>query len=168
MTSNWILEPGASSLTITCRSLPVSTWRPSTAVTTSPCLQACAACGRVRGYRSDQCSAVAGEVEELRVVRSYIVEADSQVSVMDHAVLDQRLHHRVHCLGRNGEAGARERSGVRDQEGVDADQFAMGIHQRATGVAGVDGCIRLDKSTRLASIIRVRVRPVDRADDARA
>ena len=53
-------------------------------------LQAGAARGRVGSYRSNQCPGVSSQVEELRVVRSYIVQSNSQVSMMNHAILDQR------------------------------------------------------------------------------
>ena len=56
---------------------------------------------------------------------------------MDRAVLDDGVGGGVGDLRRNGKARAGERAAVGDDEGVDADQFAMGIDQRAAGVAGL-------------------------------
>ena len=42
----------------------------------------------------------------------------------------------------------------------------MRIHQRAAGVAGIDGRVGLDVAARLARIIRIGIGPVDGADDA--
>src|SRR5258708_14494870 len=86
--------------------------------------------------------------------------------MVNHAILDQRVDRGGYRLGRNSKAGASKGSSARDQEGVDADQFTMRIHQRTTGVAGVDRCVGLNKPTRFASIIRVRIRPVDCAHNA--
>src|SRR5208282_4013629 len=61
---------------------------------------------------------------------------------------------------------AGKRSAVGDDEGVDADQLPMRVHQRTAGVALVDGRVRLDKVARLARIVRIRVGPVECAHNA--
>src|ERR1700677_2591944 len=85
--------------------------------------------------------------------------------MVNNAVLDQLVDHRVHRMGGDSKARTREASVFRDKESIDANQLSMGIHQRATGVARVDSSIGLNKSTRLASVIRVRVRTIDSADN---
>src|SRR3984957_18156408 len=129
-------------------------------------LQAGAARRGVRSYRSNQCTRVSSQVEELRVLRSDIVQSNSQVSVMNHTVLHQRIDNGTHRLAGDSKSRARKVSCVRDQEGVDADQLTMRIDQRATGVAGVNRSIGLNESAGLARIIPERIGPVDRADDA--
>src|ERR1700677_1174451 len=129
-------------------------------------LQTCVAGRRAGSNRSDQRSAVSSQVEELRVLRSYVVQANSKVSMVNHTVFDQGIDYGMHSLGRNGEAGAGERSGARDEEGVNADQLTVRVDQRATGVAGVDGSVCLNKVARLAGVIGVRILAIDRAHDA--
>jgi hypothetical protein len=99
-----------------------------------------------------------GFVEEFRVVRSDIRDANADVAVADLAVTDQSLDRGLDDLRGNREAHAGERSGRRDEEGVDADQFAARVDQRAAGVAGVDGRVGLDELAGLAADSRVRIR----------
>ena len=51
----------------------------------------------------------------------------------------------LHHVGRDGEADALRAAGAREDRGVDADQPAAKIDQRAAGIAGIDGGIGLDE-----------------------
>ena len=72
----------------------------------------------------------------------------------------------MYSLGRDSKTCARERSRIRDEEGINTNQLTMCVNQRTTGVARVDGCVGLNEVARLARIIRVRIGPIDRADDS--
>jgi hypothetical protein len=67
----------------------------------------------------------------------------------DHApVVEDLLHHAAREIDRDRKADALDtgRAGVfRQHRGVDADQFAGRVHQRAAGVALVDGRVGLDE-----------------------
>ena len=52
------------------------------------------------------------------------------------------MHHPFGHVGRDGEADA---LGEVDDGRIDADDIAAQIEQRAAGVAGVDGGVRLNK-----------------------
>ena len=86
--------------------------------------------------------------------------------MLDLAMLDELLSGGLHDLRGNGEARAGERAVIADDEGVDANQFAVRIDQGAAGVSGVDGRVSLDKAAGLASVIGVGIGPVDGAHDA--
>ena len=72
-------------------------------------------------------------------------------------------HGADHVRG-HGEADADIAAARRDDGGVDADQLALGVDQRAAGVAGVDGRVGLDEV--LVAAARDPA-AAERADDAR-
>ena len=81
-----------------------------------------------------------------------------------HASLGEDLvHHAAHEVHRDRETDAFHAEILREHRGVDADQLAVGIDQRATGVAHVDGRVGLDEvlEGRDAELAAAR-----RADDA--
>ena len=61
------------------------------------------------------------------------------------AVFDDRFHHLQRKLHRDGESDALRTAGLGNDGGVDADQVASCIHQRAARVATVDRSIGLDE-----------------------
>src|ERR1017187_5857480 len=105
-------------------------------------------------------------VEELGVLRRDVRDTYPNVGVHDIAAANQRLDRGLHDLGWNGKAHARERSGRRDEKGVDPDHFAMRVDQRAARVAGVDGGIGLDELSGLAGVIGVRIGAIQGADNS--
>src|SRR5882724_256385 len=105
-------------------------------------------------------------VEELRVVWSHVGNSDSHVAVRHLAILNQLFHRGTHDLRRNSESHPRERTRGRDEECVDPNHLAARVHQRTTGVARVNGRIRLNELPRLASVVRRQIGTVQRADDA--
>ena len=92
------------------------------------------------------------------------LDGDAQPGVLDRAVLDQLLR-RSTCAWSIGMANPRPmlpdcapgRAAERRDRRVDADQLAVEVDQRATGVAGVDGCIGLDRVEH--GLVRRRTHP---------
>src|SRR5580698_193016 len=104
-------------------------------------------------------------VKKLRILRSDVGNANAHARVVDFAVTNQRLNHRVHDLRRNGKSHSGERARRRKQERVDANNFAASIDQGSTGVAGINRRIGLDELSGLASVGR-RIRAIQSADDS--
>ena len=67
------------------------------------------------------------------------------VAGADEVVVDRDDGIRGH-----GESDALVAGGLRIDGGVDADDFAVHVEQRAAGVAGIDGCVGLDEVLELA------------------
>jgi hypothetical protein len=62
----------------------------------------------------------------------------TQTAAPYFAVTDDLAHHRARHAGRYSEADADVAAGRTDDGGVDTDQLAAQIHQRAAGIAGID------------------------------
>ena len=119
-------------------------------------LQSCVAGRRVGGNLADDGAGRVMEVKEAGIVGRDIVHADAQVAVVHRAGLDDGVGGGFGDLRGNGKARTGERAVVGDDEGVDADQLAVRVHQRAAGVAGIDGGVGLDEVAGLARVIGVR------------
>ncbi|OIQ66910.1 hypothetical protein GALL_515190 [mine drainage metagenome] len=76
---------------------------------------------------------------------------------------DELLHHIARRGHGHGEADAQRSSAARKDGGIDADQVAPRIDQRAAGVAGVDGRIGLDE---IFKGVDAELGAAQRADDA--
>jgi hypothetical protein len=72
-------------------------------------------------------------------------------------------HDRAGHVGRDREADALVPAGARQDRGVDADELAVEIDQRAAGVAGVDRGVGLDE---VLVLLDAQAGAADRADDA--
>ncbi len=59
-------------------------------------------------------------------------------------------HHHAHHIGGDGKADALRAAGARIDRGVDADQPAVEVDQRAAGIAGIDGGVGLDEELIIA------------------
>ena len=79
------------------------------------------------------------------------------------AVFDDGVHHLQGQFARNGKADALRATGLGENRGVDADQIAQRIDQGATGVAGVDRRIGLDK---VFVVVQAQLVTPGGADDA--
>ena len=66
-------------------------------------------------------------------------------AALDLAELDQVVHHVPREVARDGEADALVAAGLAEDGGVDADELAARVDQRAAGVARVDGGVGLDE-----------------------
>ena len=75
------------------------------------------------------------------------------------------LHHADGGVDRDGEADALVAAGLRVDLLVDADHFAVGVEQRAAGVAGVDRGVGLDAAGDGGAVGRLQL-AVGRGDDA--
>ena len=108
------------------------------------------------------------KAEEAGVIGRDIVHADAQIAMVHGAGFDDGFGGGFGDLRGNGEACSGERAVVSDDEGVDADQLAMRVNQRAAGVAGVDGGVGLNEITGLARVIGVGIGAIERARRCRA
>ena len=109
----------------------------------------------------------AGGVLELELFgqrRGDVLDHDAEVAAGDMAVLDEAVHDVAGEVGRDGEADALVAAGAAEDGGVDADEPALDIHQRAAGVAGVDGRVGLDE---VLIVLDAEVAAARGADDAR-
>ena len=70
---------------------------------------------------------------------------DAQPATNHLAVLDDRLHHFHRQFHRDRKTDALGAAGLGEDRRVDAGQVAIGIHQRAAGVARVDRRVGLDE-----------------------
>ena len=85
------------------------------------------------------------ELELLGQRRREVLDHDAEVAAGDLAVFDEALHHVAGEVDGNGEADALVAAAAAEDGGVDADQPAVGVHERAAGVAGIDGGVGLDE-----------------------
>ena len=60
-------------------------------------------------------------------------------------LVEDLVHHAAHQVHRDREADALDAEILGEHRGVDADQLAAGIDQRAAGIADVDGRVGLDE-----------------------
>ena len=70
-------------------------------------------------------------------------------SILEYSANAESLkvfYHVIHDAGGNGKAVTGVTASLRIQHGVDADQFALLVHQSAAGIAGIDGCVRLNET----------------------
>ena len=93
-----------------------------------------------------------------------LIDVDAEHAALDLAVLDQLVHDAFDHVDRDGEADADVAAAARQDGGVDAHQFAAQIHQRAAGIAGIDGGVGLDE---VLIAVGVDAGAPERADDAR-
>src|SRR5215470_2905820 len=129
-------------------------------------LQASFRSRRSRFHLSHDRAAIVLRLEELRVLGRDVGDAQTHVSVADLAVTNDRFDRRTPNLRRNCEAHAGELAGSGDQERVNADHFAARIHQRAAGVARVNGRIGLNELPWLAGVVLIGVRAIQRTHDS--
>ena len=72
------------------------------------------------------------------------LDADAEPAAAQLAELPELIDHAGHRLRGHREADADRAAGGRDDQGVDADHFAVEVEQRAAGIAAVDGGVGLD------------------------
>ena len=70
---------------------------------------------------------------------------DAQPAASHAAVREDLVHHAAHHVHRNREADAVGAKVLRQHRGVDADQLALRVDERAAGIAEIDGGIGLDE-----------------------
>ena len=74
-----------------------------------------------------------------------LLDADAKPSAAGMAVFAELHHHALGEVGRDRKADADRAAGGGVDGGVDADDVAVHVEQRATGVAAVDGGVGLDE-----------------------
>src|SRR5580658_9702207 len=92
-----------------------------------------------------QCADRARQAERVGDIRCHGVHADAELAALHRAELDQLVHDAVRHVHRDGEADADVAAAARQNRGVDADQLAAQIDQRAAGVARIDRGVGLDE-----------------------
>ncbi len=143
---------GETWLTATCSAPPLTIFLPLISRSTSPFLSPAWLAGESGVTWLTIAPVASGRLKKLRVLGRHVVHADAEIAVVDAAGLDDLVGGGLDDLRGNGEARAGEGAAAGDDEGVDADQFAMRIHQRSAGVAGVDGGVGLDEVAGLAAV----------------
>src|SRR6202049_1775734 len=94
------------------------------------------------------------------------VSPDADIAVAHLAILNETLDGWLYNLRGNGKSHAGKTAGLGDQKGCDAHDFALGIDQRAAGVARVDSRVGLDELARRTAVSGEGVGTVQRADNA--
>src|SRR5215469_2090445 len=89
--------------------------------------------------------AAVGEAELLRLRVGDVLRYDPDPPADDTSILDDVVQHAPDHVYGDRKTDAFDAQTLRDDGGVDADQGAAGINQRAAGVAEIDRCIRLDE-----------------------
>jgi len=84
---------------------------------------------------------------------------------MNAAVGDEIVRDALRGVDGNGEADAGGRSGRRVDGGVDPDDFAVGIDERAAGISAIDGGVSLNGLIDESSLTGLHG-AADGADDA--
>jgi hypothetical protein len=110
----------------------------------------------------DQGAARRLDVEAFGDLVGDLLDADAEPAAAKLAELAQLIDHAGHGLGGHRKADADRAAGRRDDQGVDADHFAVEVEQRAAGIAAVDGGVGLDVvviGTRLMSRLRAETMP---------
>ena len=92
-----------------------------------------------------------------------VLDHDAQVAAGDATVAYEAVHDVAGEVGGDGEADALVAAGAAEDGGVDADEAALNIHERAAGVAGVDGGVGLDE---VFVVFDAEVAAAGGADDA--
>ena len=103
------------------------------------------------------------QTKRLRQFLSQRLHFDTQPAANHLAVLDDRLHHFHRQFDRDRETDALGAAGLGEDRRVDAGQVAIGIHQRAAGVAGVDRGVGLDE---VFVVVQAQLITPGGADDA--
>ncbi len=84
------------------------------------------------------------EVQALGDLVGHLLDAHAEPAATGFAELAQLIDDRDRGLGRHREADADRAARRRDDRGVDADDIALEIEQRAAGIAAIDGGVGLD------------------------
>src|SRR4029077_11194619 len=74
-----------------------------------------------------------------------VLDHDSQVAARDVAVGDKFVHDVAGEVDRDGKSNALDAAAAAQDGGIDTDEPALSIHERAARVAGVDRGVRLDE-----------------------
>ena len=94
---------------------------------------------------ADERAVLVGQVEFLRQAGVNVLRHDAEIAARDFAAADEAVQDVARHVDGHGEADAVVAAAGADDGGVDADEPAFGIHQRAAGIAGVDGRVGLDE-----------------------
>src|SRR5690606_3616422 len=93
----------------------------------------------------DQCAAIDFGTERLGAFRVDRGDGDAEQAAANFTEVDDLAHDRARDLRRHGETDADVAAGAGEDRGIDTDEFAPHVHERATRVAGINGRIGLDE-----------------------
>ena len=99
----------------------------------------------------------------LREVGVNVLRNDTEITAHDHTAAGEAFEDIARHVDGNGETDALIAAATTDDGGVNADETAFHIHERATGVTGVDGGIGLDE---IFVAIEAKPAATKRTDDA--
>ncbi len=119
---------------------------------------------RARQHPGDQRPLGAGGAERPGEIGGQVLDRHPDLAAPDLAVADQLVHHVARHIDRHGKADADIAALRRQDRGVDADQPAAQIDQRAARIAGIDRGVGLDEI-----LVALDAEPgaAERADDPR-
>src|ERR1022692_3516805 len=125
-------------------------------------LEAGAGGGTSRHHVPNERAARILEVEFLRQGGSHVLDHDAQISARDVSVGDQAPHDVAGETGWDRETYALAAAGTAHDGGVDPDQAAVDVHQRAARVARIDRRVGLDE---VLVVLDAHIPPTGRAHD---
>ena len=76
---------------------------------------------------------------------SYVLNGGAEETADDMAVVHNLIHHALGKIHGNGKTHALIPAAAGKDRGVDADQFAFRVYERAARIAGVDSCVGLNE-----------------------
>ena len=114
----------------------------------------------------DHALRVLRQAELLGDVGGERIGGDADEAARDGAGLDQAVHDAAREIDRDGEADADVAVRSGEDGGVDADEPAAGVDERAAGVARVDGGVGLDEILVAGDLVEDADAPAGGGDDA--
>lgn len=99
---------------------------------------------RTRKYLADDGALCRARMERRREILGQVLRYDAKLSALDFSVRDQFRKNLLSGSRGNRKAEADAAARRTDDSAVDADHAPIEVQQRTTGIARVDGGIRLD------------------------
>ena len=120
---------------------------------------------RVRRHIDDHHAAlIVIEIKRFGQLTGQVLTVDAQAAPTHLAKTDQVVLNALDHVGRDGETDANVATRGTDNRRIDADQATLQIHQRTTGVAGIDRSVGLDE---IFEVFDAKPTAPECADDAR-
>ena len=125
-------------------------------------------CGRVGHDIVHQNALLAGQIKKWGDAGVNILHMNAQIAARDPAAADEAFHDVAGEIDGHGETDAFISHGIAFDHRVDADEPALGIHQRAAGISRIDRRVGLDEILNMhpAVIVEIANIAAERADDA--
>src|SRR5262249_58449745 len=85
------------------------------------------------------------QTERVRDVGRHGVHAHAELAALHRAEADELIHDAARHVHGDGEADADIAAAAREDRGIDPDQLAVQVDERAAGIARIDGSVGLDE-----------------------